>query len=133
MRNGKLLVLPLIAICLSGCYLPRSIDSYNSTFRPGPPEPNRADPYSFGGIADGSGGTMTRTSYSTDSKSPDPRSATETGRSAMFDQPRIEAQSTAPPANIDPTGPGAATLPPHPGPDIQPQKGSTLNPQPMRG
>jgi hypothetical protein len=102
MKDLKPLLLALMALPMVGCiYRPRSWDSYHSTFQANPPEPNKADPYTFGGIAEGSGGTLTRTSYATDSKSPDPRSATESGRAAIsLDQPRVEGPVNDPTITI---------------------------------
>jgi hypothetical protein len=130
MKNAKLLILALLALPLTGCYyMPRSLDSYHSTFRPVAPEPNRADPYSFGGISEGSGGTQTRTSYATDSKSTDPRSATETGKKAMFDDDRVPQPAEQ--FNVRVTSKPVGTAPVSHA-DMDPQKGSPLTAPPAR-
>jgi hypothetical protein len=149
MKDLKPLLLALLALPLVGCiYKPRSWDSYHSTFYPNPQEPNRADPYTFGGIAEGSGGTITRTSYATDTKSPDPRSHTVTGKSAMFDDERVSGPYSDPTLTIKvrdaegrlPHGAGSAGTAvgspagtPDRRPDINPQKGAPFNAPPMRG
>lgn len=128
--------LVLCAMALSGCaaiYSPRSIDSYNSTFHKGPDAPGDADPYTFGGLADASGGLWTRTSYSTDTHSWDPRSATPSGEKAMVDSRRINVPTEPgmPPPN---SMGGSSSAPPviH-RTTIEPQKGTPMNNQPAHG
>lgn len=104
----KQILLALAALSLAGCYSPRSIDSYNSTFKDQPPAPNQGDPYSFGGIAGANGGQKARTSYATDGKTYDAREATKTGRAAI----------------VEPSGPPSGS-----GPEVEPAKGSDPKPQ----
>jgi hypothetical protein len=82
----KLLIL-LGCVCLGGC-VPhfKEMDSYHTSFHDTyshpdsvTPPPEKGDPYAFGGIAEGSGGTMARQSYATDNDTPDFRDATGTG------------------------------------------------------
>lgn len=77
----KLLIL-LACAGMAGC-MPhfKDWDSYQTLFRNGettPPE--RGDPYTFGGIAGGSGGKFARQSYATDNNAPDFRDATDSGK-----------------------------------------------------
>jgi hypothetical protein len=84
----RLLLLTACVSVLAGC-VPhfKEMDSYNTQFQDTysqedsvKPLPNTGDPYSFGGIAEGSGGLMARQSYATDNQAPDFRDATETGK-----------------------------------------------------
>jgi hypothetical protein len=76
----------LLTVCVSvaGC-VPhfKEMDSYNGQFRdsysPGgetTTTPNTGDPYTFSGIAEGSGGLMARQSYATDNQATDIRDDT---------------------------------------------------------
>jgi hypothetical protein len=86
----KLLVL-LAVIGLAGCTPPhfKDMDSYNAMFREGEAPPTgKGDPYTFGGIGEGSGGLMPRQTYADDSKTTDFRDATETGKLGQIDKDR---------------------------------------------
>jgi hypothetical protein len=86
----KLLVL-LAVVGLAGCTPPhfKEMDSYGSLFRHGEAEPTgKGDPYTFGGIGEGSGGLMPRQTYADDSKTADFRDATETGKLGQIDKER---------------------------------------------
>ena len=83
----KKFIAGLACLTLVGC-MPhfKETDSYGTNFEDSysnpesmKPMPNAGDPYTFGGIAEGSGGQMARQSYATDSDSPDFRDATATG------------------------------------------------------
>lgn len=102
LRNLLPIVL-LAGVISSGCYHPRSIDSYNSTFRQSPNPPGKGDPYGYGGIADGSGGTQTRTSYATDSESSDPLARTNSGAAGRIEEPRLRTTPSPSPTPPTPT------------------------------
>lgn len=106
----KKTLLALAAFAAVGCYSPRSIDAYNSTFKDQPAMPNQGDPYSYGGIAGANGGTKARTSYATDGKSYDAREATKSGRAAI----------------VEPNGPAGGASP-----QVEPAKGVQPQPQPQ--
>jgi hypothetical protein len=83
--------LPILLMCLiaAGC-MPhfKSNDSYNTMFRE--PEPAQyADPYTFGGIGEGSGGTIARQTYPTDTVTPDPRDVTAEGKIGYSGEKRM--------------------------------------------
>ena len=88
----KLLVLAGLA-CLAGCTPPhfKDVDSYGAMFREGEAPPTgKGDPYTFGGIGEGSGGLMPRQTYADDSQTSDFRDATETGKMGQIDKDRTE-------------------------------------------
>lgn len=65
-------------LCMAGC-MPhfKDMDSYHIMFRDKDEKPNgKGDPYTFGGIGEGSGGLMPRQTYATDSKEVDARDDT---------------------------------------------------------
>ena len=93
----KLLIL-LGCVGLAGC-VPhfKEMDSYHTAFRDTytHPEsmsavPDKGDPYTFGGIAEGSGGTMARQSYATDNQSADFRDANATGKLGEISKDRTQ-------------------------------------------
>jgi len=81
---------------LAGC-VPhfKDVDSYNTMFRKTEP-PGNGDPFTYGGIAEGSGGTIDRTSYATDNQTPDPRDATGTGKLGEIARDRTQTPGALP-------------------------------------
>ena len=74
----KRLLILLACAGITGC-MPhfKEADSYGTLFRNDEvTPPGKGDPYTFGGIAEGSGGTRARQSYATDNDSADPRDDT---------------------------------------------------------
>lgn len=105
----------LLILCacagLAGC-LPhfKEADSYGTMFRGDEVKqmPEKGDPYTFGGIAEGSGGTMARQSYATDSKAADFRDATSTGKMGEIAKERMQSPGALPgAAPIDHVPPAA--------------------------
>src|SRR4051812_33056935 len=77
-------------LCMAGC-VPhfKDMDSYNIMFRDADEKPHgTGDPYTFGGIAEGSGGLIARQSHATDDKAPDPRDDTPVGKMGEIDKDR---------------------------------------------
>ena len=75
----KRLSILLVCVAAAGC-MPhfKSGDSYGAMFRE-PTPAQESDPYTFGGIGEGSGGTIARQTYPSDTKGPDPRDVSATG------------------------------------------------------
>ncbi|HVT13206.1 MAG TPA: hypothetical protein VHE55_13155 [Fimbriimonadaceae bacterium] len=75
----KITILALACVGMAGC-MPhfKELDSYNTNFRNDEIQsmPGKGDPYTFGGIAEGSGGTYARQSYATDNPTMDARDDT---------------------------------------------------------
>jgi hypothetical protein len=88
----RLLVVAAVGTALAGCRI-KSVESFESAVNPSPPSPGKGDPYTYGGVAEGTGGLSTKTSYATDTNTPDPLSATETGKAGRIDQPRVQLPS----------------------------------------
>jgi hypothetical protein len=80
-------------VCLAGCTPPhfKEMDSYGAMFREGEAAPTgEGDPYTFGGMGEGSGGLLPKQTSADDSGAPDPRDDTKTGRLGQFDKDRTE-------------------------------------------
>jgi hypothetical protein len=106
----------LILVCclgMAGCTPPhfKDLDSYHTEFRDSytypesvNPMPQKGDPYTFGGVGEGSGGTMARQSFATDTTSPDFRDATDTGKLGEIAKDRTQTpdrmDSTAPTTQV---------------------------------
>ena len=111
----KLLAL-LACVCLTGC-MPhfKDMDSYNTLFRNDEVTPSgKGDPYTFGGIAEGSGGAMARQSYATDNHPPDFRDATANGRLGEIARDRTPTPGGLPGVTGKLPGAGSAS-PTYPG------------------
>jgi len=87
MKRIRNLTLAIGCLSLAGC-MPhfKEVDSYNTNFADSfsnpagiKDMPNTGDPYTFGGVAEGSGGQNARQSYATDNDAHDFRDATATG------------------------------------------------------
>lgn len=89
--------LPILLVCVAavGC-MPhfKSSDSYNAMFRE-PVPAQETDPYTFGGIAEGSGGTIARQTYPTDTQGPDPRAVSATGDAGYTGENRTRTPDPA--------------------------------------
>jgi hypothetical protein len=85
----KRILILVSCAALAGCGLPhfKYKDSQGTLLRDEKPI-GTGDPYTFAGIAEGSGGQITRTSHPTDTNSPDMRDTTEVGKIGKIDEPR---------------------------------------------
>lgn len=112
MENAKKILILASCLLMAGC-IPhfKEADSYGDLFRNDEIKqmPQTGDPYTYGGIAEGSGGTMARQTYATDNPSADFRDATETGRLG-----KIDSQRTTTPGNL----PGTVGILPGTGPAV---------------
>ncbi|HTQ09436.1 MAG TPA: hypothetical protein VMI31_05135 [Fimbriimonadaceae bacterium] len=112
----KRLFILLPIVLAAGC-MPhfKDVDSYDSMFQTTVP-PEKGDPFTFDGIAEGSGGTIARASYPTDNSTPDPLDATESGRLGELAKDRTPTPGDLPgeAGNLPgagPTYPGFGDLP----------------------
>jgi hypothetical protein len=99
---ARWLVLGLAAMSLVGCRV-KSVESFESAVKQSPNSPGGGDPYTYGGMAEGTGGLSTKTSYPTDNKSDDPLAVTASGKAGRIDQPRLPVSGGAPGGPVDKT------------------------------
>lgn len=104
MKTTLLKILPLAAALLMvGCYHPKSLESQRSAMEKTDPPSGVGDPGSFGGMADGTGGTQTSTTYATSSKPvTDPMATTADGKAARFAHPEDNESVSANPTTTPP-------------------------------
>ena len=102
-KAARSILLPVfwtgLCAALAGCGLPhfKYKDSQGTLLRDEKPV-GTGDPYTFAGIAEGSGGQITRTSHPTDTDSPDMRDTTEVGKIGKIDEPRTRTPDVGSPA-----------------------------------